>query len=300
MTIKLIILSILCVSLTCVIAMFRKLRMQPTQAHNTRSTLENIKLATTGILAFIADTLGVGSYPVTIALSKLWGTFEDHELPAVTNGAQVIPGTLEALFFIQIIHVDLTTLLTLVIGTCIGGILGGQIMTRLSKQKLRLAMIICFSGIIALLIYKQFGARASGDEITALHSWKLGLGFLAMIICGSLTSVGIGLFAMVQAVLFLMHLSPAVAFPIMTVAGAMQQPLTTLVFLKQDKIPLRKTLILSFFGCLGVLLALPIVTHLQQQWLHSLLLIIMIYNVFSIAQTYFKHKQSLKTYVVLN
>ena len=161
-------------------------------------------------------------------------------------------------------------------------------------------MILCFSGIIALLIYKQLGAKASHHEITALHSWKLGLGFLAMLICGSLTSVGIGLFAMVQAVLFLMHLSPAVAFPIMTVAGAMQQPLTTLVFLKQGKIPLKKTLILSGFGCLGVLLVLPIVTHLQQQWLHSLLLIIMIYNVFNISKTYFEYKKLLNADVVLN
>lgn len=297
MPIKLIILSILCVSCVCVIAMFRKLSTQP---KHTRSIQENVKLAMTGVLAFIADTLGVGSFPVTIALSKLWGTFEDHELPAVTNGAQVIPGTFEALFFIQVIHVDLTTLLTLVIGTCIGGILGGEIITRLGKQTLRLAMIACFTGIIGLLIYQQFGTIASNQNITALHSWNLYLGFLAMIICGSLTSVGIGLFAMIQAVLFLMHLSPAVAFPIMTVAGAMQQPLTTLVFLKQDKIPLRKTLILSFFGCLGVLMTFPIVTHLKHQWLHSLLLIIMIYNVYNMTSTYFRDKKLLKASVVLN
>ncbi|NCT56788.1 MAG: anion permease [Legionella sp.] len=297
MPIKLMIVSILCVSCICVIAMFRKL---PTQPKITRSIQENVKLAMTGVLAFIADTLGVGSFPITIALSKLWGTFEDHELPAVTNGAQVIPGTIEALFFIQIIHVDLTTLLTLVAGTCVGGILGGHMITHLSKQKLRLAMIICFTGIIGLLIYQKFGYFTSNHELTALHAWKLWLGFLAMSICGALTSVGIGLFAMVQAVLFLMHLSPAVAFPIMTVAGAMQQPLTTLVFLKQDKIPLRKTLTLSLFGCLGVLIALPIVTHMKQTWLHSLLLIIMIYNVFSITSTYFNDKKSLKASVVLN
>lgn len=297
MPIKLIILSILCVSCVCVIAMFRKLRMQP---KHIRSFQENLKLAMTGVLAFISDTLGVGSFPVTIALSKIWGIFEDYELPAVTNAAQVIPGALEAFFFIQIIHIDLTTLLTLVTGTCLGGILGGQIITRLSQQTLRLAMMICFTGIIVLLIYKQFGTTASNQDITALHSWNLFLGFLAMIVCGSLTSVGIGLFAMIQAVLFLMHLSPTVAFPIMTVAGAMQQPLTTFVFLKQDKIPLRKTLFLSLFGCLGVLIALPIVTHMKQTWLHALLLVIMIYNVFNISKTYLYHKHSLKTSVVLS
>lgn len=291
MTIQLIIFSIVCLSLICIITMFRKLSSQ--QKSGKRSFQENFKLAFTGIFAFIADTLGVGSFPVIIALSKIFGTFEDNELPAVTNGAQVIPGALEALFFIQVIHVDLTTLLTLVAGTCIGGILGGNIITRLSKQKIRLAMIICFTGIVTLLIYKQCAIATPSHDITALHSWKLYLGFIAMIVCGSLTSVGIGLFAMVQAVLFLMHLSPAVAFPIMTVAGAMQQPLTTLVFLKQDKIPLKKTLYLSLFGCLGVFLTLPIVTHLQQKWLHLLLLVIMIYNVVSITTTYFQNKKLL-------
>lgn len=56
-----------------------------------------------------------------------------------------------------------------------------------------------------------------------------------MVVCGALTSVGIGLFAMVQGVLFLMNVSPIVAFPIMTTAGAMQQPLTTLVFYNKIK-----------------------------------------------------------------
>ena len=64
-----------------------------------------------------------------------------------------------------------------------------------------------------------------------------------MAVCGALTSVGVGLFVMIQCVLFLMNISPVIAFPIMTVAGAMQQPLTTLVFLQQNKIPLKKTLI---------------------------------------------------------
>jgi uncharacterized membrane protein YfcA len=113
-----------------------------------------------------------------------------------------------------------------------------------------------------------------------------------MICCGSLTSVGIGLFGQVQAVLFLLGVSPLVAFPIMTTAGAMQQPLTTLVFLKHDKIPLKKTLFLSAFGCMGVLIALPIVSHLNIHWLHNLLLMIMIYNVITISLTYWRKKQS--------
>jgi uncharacterized membrane protein YfcA len=283
----LLILSILSLTLICTYAMLRTLRTLP---KTTLSFQEKFKLIGTGIIAFIADTLGIGSFPVTIALSKALGTFKDEELPAVTNGAQVIPGTLESLFFLHMVHVDLTTLLTLIAGTCVGGVLGGYFMTHLSKQKIRLSMIICFSGIIALLIYKQCGFMPEAGDITVLYGWKLGLGFVAMMLCGSLTSVGIGLFAMIQAVLFLMHVSPIVAFPIMTAAGAMQQPLTTLVFLKQGKIPLKKTLILSLAGCVGILIGLPILRHLNTHNLHSLLLLIMIYNVLAISLSYKRSK----------
>ncbi|MDF1646320.1 MAG: sulfite exporter TauE/SafE family protein [Legionellaceae bacterium] len=287
--ITLIICSTLFLTLFCAYVMLHKLRSQ-TSAPLLRQ--EKIKLAFTGIISFISDTFGIGSFAVTIALSKYFKTFEDEELPAVNNGAQVIPGTLESIFFMQMTQVDWMTLITLVLGTCIGGILGGNIMTRLSQQKVRLAMIFAFSGIIILLFFKQLGFMPEGGEQIALHSWKLTLGFFAMIICGSLTSVGIGLFAMVQGVLFLMGLSPAVAFPIMTTAGAMQQPLTTLVFLKHDKIPLKKTLLLSAFGCIGVAIGLPIVTHLNTNWLHSLLLLIMIYNVITISLTYRRKKNT--------
>jgi uncharacterized membrane protein YfcA len=287
MVITLFIISILLLSSICVAVMFYQLKHQP----KVRLPLVHyFKLIGSGIIAFIADTLGIGSFAVNIALAKLLGTFHDEELPAVNNGAQVIPGTIESLFFMQIVDVDLTTLLTLVIGTCIGGLIGGGVVSRLSKQAIRLAMMGCFLLIICLLLCHQFRILPVGGDIAALHSWKLIIGFVAMIVCGMLTSVGIGLFAMVQGVLFLLNVSPAVAFPIMTTAGAMQQPLTTLVFLQQKKIPLKRTLILSFGGCLGVCMTLPIFKYLTVTWLHSLLLMILFYNLFAIGRTYLRSR----------
>ncbi|RUQ91045.1 TSUP family transporter [Legionella septentrionalis] len=283
MTIIFIIAAILVFSLFCVAVMLYKLKQQPAVAV---SPLEYVKLGVSGIVAFVADTLGVGSFAVNVALAKLLRTFPDDELPAVNNGAQVIPGTIESLFFMQLIDVDLTTLLTLVTGTCIGGLIGGTVVSRLSKQAIRLAMVCCFIMIIALLLCHQFRLLPVGGDVAELHSWKLVIGFFALVICGALTSVGIGLFVMVQGVLFLLNVSPVVAFPIMTTAGALQQPLTTLVFLRHDKIPLKKTLILSLFGCIGVFITLPLFTHLTVTWLHFLLLAIMIYNVFAIGRAY--------------
>ncbi len=289
MSIKLIIISVLCLSLICVAVMIYQLKQQKSVKISGK---DYAKLSISGVIAFIADTIGVGSFAVNIALAKLLGTFPDEELPAVNNGAQVIPGTIESLFFMQIVEVDLTTLLTLVAGTCLGGIIGGTVVSRLSKQAIRLAMMCCFLLIICLLVCHEFKLLPVGGDLIALHSWKLMVGFAAMVVCGALTSVGIGLFAMVQGVLFLLNVSPAVAFPIMTTAGAMQQPLTTLAFLQQKKIPLKKTLVLSLAGCLGVLMVLPVFKYLTVTWLHSLLIIILFYNLFAIGRTYLRNRAS--------
>ncbi|KTD21778.1 TSUP family transporter [Legionella londiniensis] len=291
MAITLIIVAVLLFSLFCFAWMLYRLRQQRAVAV---TPAEYLKLGVSGIIAFIADTLGVGSFAVNVALAKLLGTFKDEELPAVNNGAQVLPGMIESLFFMQLIEVDLTTLVTLVTGACIGGLIGGTVVSRLSRQAIRLAMICCFILIIALLLSHHFRLMPIGGSVTELHSWKLVLGFMGMVVCGALTSVGIGLFVMVQAVLFLLNVSPVVAFPIMTTAGALQQPLTTMVFLKHDKIPLKKTLILSLSGCLGVLITLPVFTHLTVTWLHFLLLMILTYNAYAIGKTYLYARPGLK------
>lgn len=287
MAMTLIIYIMFLLSLVCVIAMLYKLKQQkPTKL----STLDYIKLTSSGVIAFIADTLGIGSFAVNVALAKILGTFPDDELPAVNNGAQVIPGVFESWFFMQLFDVDITTLITLVTGTCIGGLIGGTVVSRLSKQAIRLSMICCFILIIALLVGHQLHILPVGGDAIKLEGGKLLIGFFAMIICGGLTSVGIGLFAMVQGVLFLLNVSPIVAFPIMTTAGAMQQPLTTMVFLQQGKIPLKKTLILSLSGCFGVWLTMQVFSQLSVTWLHSLLLVILIYNLFAITRTYLQNK----------
>lgn len=276
--------AILVSSLCCVAVMAYKLYHQRPEP---LTLTQYLKLSISGVIAFIADTLGVGSFAVNVALAKMLGTFHDDELPAVNNGAQVIPGTIESLFFMHMVNVDLTTLLTLVAGTCVGGLFGGFVVTRLSKQAIRLAMICAFALIIALLISHRLHLLPVGGDLTELNSWKLIVGFLAMVVCGALTSVGVGLFVMVQGVLFLMNISPVVAFPIMTTAGALQQPLTTLVFLQQNKIPLKKTLVLSISGCLGVLITIPIFAQLTITWLHLLLLFILIYNLLAVGRTYY-------------
>lgn len=291
MAIKLLMICIAILTLVCAFSMVYRLKQAPREK---LSFIASSRIFGCGVLAFIADTLGIGSFAVNTALAKLLGTFKDEEIPGMNNGAQVLPGAISAFFFIHYIDVDIITLLTLVISTSIGGMLGGTIVSKMNKQNIRVAMISCFSLIIVILSTKQLGILKIGGNATALYTWDLAIGAIGIAICGMLSAAGVGLFALVQGVLFLLNMSPIVAFPIMMAAGAIQQPLTTLVFLKWNKIPLKKTLILSTGGCLGVLVIIPVFKYLTISWLHSLLILVLIYNVYSISKSYLQTRSESK------
>jgi len=276
-----ILLTLLCLAYT----IYQWKRQVPTHL----SSLDKIKLCFSGFVAFIADTLGLGSFAVNIALAKLLDTFEDEELPGLTNGAQVIPGAISSLFFLNIIDVDIKTLVVLILGTCIGGVIGGFTVAHINKQRLRLTMMLAFTAVLCLLFCYEFHWLSLSGDASALSGMQLFIGFFALILCGVLTSVGVGLFVSTQAVLFLMNISPLVAFPIMTAAGAMQQPLTTMTMLANNKIPIKKTMIVSFSGIAGVLVAIPIFTYLSISWLHYLLIGLITYNICSLGLAYWKN-----------
>lgn len=276
-------------SVICLMAMGYVLYKEPKQQLTLRAQGQ---LIVSGIIAFIADTFGVGSFAVNVALSKFFGNFRDDELPGAVNGAQVLPGAIESIFFMQLVDVDLTTLLVLVAGTCLGGVLGGHVVSKMGQQTIRGVMVLCFSVLIVLLVGYQLHLMPLGGEAMALSGTKLVIGFFALILCGALTSAGVGLFVMIQSVLFLLNVSPEVAFPIMTTAGAMQQPLTTMVFLKQGRIPLKKTMVLSLAGCIGVFISLPIFNALSTESLRFLLMLVLFYNVMTMGRAYLRARRA--------
>ncbi|OEZ33586.1 hypothetical protein AS144_03610 [Francisella endosymbiont of Amblyomma maculatum] len=81
-------------------------------------------------------------------------------------------------------------------------------------------------------------------------------------------------------------MSPVVAFPIMTAAGAIQQPVTTFAFLINNTVPIRKVLIVSCFGVIRVFIGFNIVTMVSVNQLQWLLVIVITYNVISLTRFY--------------
>ncbi|WP_367607575.1 sulfite exporter TauE/SafE family protein [Legionella sp. W05-934-2] len=252
------------------------------------SILEKLKLIVSGIIAFAADTFGVGSFVINVALAKVFRTFPDQQLPAIVNGVQVIPGFILSLFYVQYIHVDILTLVTLVTATCLGAIIGSLYITKLSTQTIRLLMVIGYLLIIATLICHHNHWSPDEGETGLLRGNQLLLGFAAMFVCGALTVSGVGLFISVQAALFMLNMSVMVVFPIMAIAGAIQQPLSSWVFLHNRKVPLQKAMWIMIPGCLTVIALQPYMFSIIVDWLHKALLGILVFNVIAIGGNFIK------------
>lgn len=267
------------------------LKQSFTKPEPTISRKHHFRLGCSGVIAFFMDTIGVGSFACNIALSKYFKTFQDVELPGMLNGAQVLPGAIEALFFLGLVEVDPVTLGFLLLATCLGGTIGASVISKLNTQTIRLIMLITFPTVIFLILSNHFHWLPIGGEKSALQSRELLWGCLGVFIAGSLTSAGVGLFAIVQAILFCLGMSPLVAFPIMTAAGALQQPLSTIIFTFKNKIPLKRALLLNLYGVLGVFLAIPLITHLSTNKLHGLLILVLTYNTVMMGKSYLQHRR---------
>lgn len=274
--------AIFVLSLTAVLYMLFCLKKDP------YGIKHRAQLAAIAIIAFIADVAGIGSFAVTIAFCKARDLVAIEELPGLVNGAQIIPGAIEAFAFLIMIHVDPLTLGTLIAGTCLGGILGGMVVSRFNPKHTLLGMGLVYTFMAALILCHQLHIFPIGANETLLRGSKLLIGFFGTVVCGFLPALGAGLFAPVEVLLFLLGLSPAIAFPIMTAAGALQQPLTTMTFNFNQKIPIKKALWMGLWGVLGACATIPLVIHLSSEKLHWVLLAVLCFNGFLMLKSYFK------------
>ena len=241
-----------------------------------------IKLFLVGIISFIADGIGIGSFAINIALSKKLRLVEDRYLPAIANGAQVLPGAIEAFFFLKIVEVDPLTLISLIVSATVGGVIGGWFISKIKTESIKFTMKLAYSLVIIMLIISEFHILPIGGTSLAIGGYKLIIANIMMVFAGSLTAAGIGFFASVQALLFTVGLSPLAAFPIMTAAGAVQQPLSTMIFTYHKQIPVKKVLICTLGAIVGSLIALTLISTLNNHWLHGLLITVLAFNIYQL------------------
>ncbi len=217
-----------------------------------------------GFLTDFLDTLGIGSFAVTTALFRGFKQVKDRLLPGTLNVGHALPTVCEALAFLTVIKVEFWTLVSMIAASVVGALGGAGIVSRLPERKIRLVMGFALLVTDFLMISGQMGwieALGVGNAI-GLQGVKLIIAIIGNFFLGVLMTAGVGLYAPCMALVYLLGMSPAVAFPIMMGSCAFLMPPASLKFIKADAYNRKAALGLTVGGIFGVLAAVYIVKSL--------------------------------------
>ena len=246
-----------------------------------KKNLENISVLKTGAIGFVVnffDVLGIGAFAPQTALLKFTNQTTDKLIPGTMNVANTIPVLIQAIIFIQIVEIEPLTLIVMFLTAMGGAIWGAGIVAKLSEQKIRLTMGIALS-ITAVFMFanKMNWIQGEGTAI-GIHGWKLVLAGVVNFILGAMMTAGVGLYAPCMALVFLLGMSPEVAFPIMMGSCAFLMPPASFKFIQSGAYNRKAALTMAIPGTIAVLIAALVVKSLPLDVLRWLVIAIVLYT----------------------
>ncbi len=245
-----------------------------------------------GFIADFCDTLGIGSYMISMTGFKMTGLLEDdRNLPGTLLVMHALPTLVEALFFITVVKVEGLTLISLVVAAVIGSLMGSRITMRLDKKKIQLIAGIAMVVTSLLMLAKKLGwvdLLAASNDAMGLHGWPLVIGIVGNFILGGLMSAGIGLYAPCMVMVYLLGLNPLAAFPIMMVSCAALMPTSGITFIRNGLFQKKYLWSMIIGGIIGVLVAAIFVKNLSLDALTWLIVGIGFLTAYSLFQSALK------------
>ncbi len=230
-----------------------------------------------GAVTDFFDTLGIGSFAPTTAYMKLRKMAPDSYFPAILNAGHALPTVAQALIFITLVQVDPALLISCIAASCAGAFIGAPIVQR---SPVRLVQgVVGIALLIAATLYAlgNLGLMPPGGEATSLPPVYFAVAVVGHFIMGVLMMFGIGLYAPSLVLLSLLGLNPAAAFPIMMGSCAFLMPISSLNFVRSERIDLRIVLGIALGGIPAVLLAALVVKSLDLVTLRWLVVVVVVY-----------------------
>lgn len=231
-----------------------------------------------GFITNFFDALGIGSFAPTMAAFRLTKNVPDRLIPGTLNVGCSIPVILEAILFITVIKVEIITLVSFLIAGVIGAVIGVKFSTILPERGIRTTMAIGLLVAGILMLSSKFGFIPGGGEEIGLSGIKLIIGVSANFILGMLLPLGIGSYAPSMVIIYLLGLSPAVAFPVMMGSGAFVLAASTTRFIPVGNYHKKASWALMSAGVIGVIIAVYIVKSLPLAALQWLVIFVVLYT----------------------
>ncbi len=236
------------------------------------------KMAFVGFITDFFDTLGIGSFAPTVALSKALKQVHDRVMPGTLNVAHTIPVVVEALIFITIIEVDPITLVSMLVSATLGAWLGAGFVAKLPEKKIQFFMGIALFVTAFIMLAGKMGWMPGGGDAIGLTGGALIAGNVGNFILGALMTAGIGLYAPCMALVYILGMSAKVAFPIMMASCAFLMPVASVKFIKEGAYDKKASMAITIFGTIGVFIAAYLVKSLPLDILRWIVIAVILYT----------------------
>lgn len=236
-----------------------------------------------GFVTDFFDTLGIGSFAPTTMLFQVTKFLKagDKQLPGTLNVAHTVPVLLEAFLFLAAVEVGGVTLFSMVFSATIGAIIGAKFINRFSEKKIQTIMGVCLIITVCIMAAKQLGyidLLGAGNSATSLTGVPLIIGIVGNFILGALMMAGVGLYAPCMAMVYMLGLSPLVAFPIMMASCAGLMAIGSPSFIKEGNYSRKGSVSIMIGGVIGVFVAYKFVTNINLEILTWVIIAVVIFT----------------------
>ena len=240
---------------------------------------QKLRTGAAGFIANFLDTFGLGSFATFFALRNSLGLMPDTLRYTSSIVIQAMVVTLvQSLLFLQLVKIDITTLVVSCIMIAMGGVLSGYLVKFIRRDLIYKVMLVTFLVTAVIVILNLFNLLSISGSLIQVRGLKLILLGVIMFVAGCLPAFGVGYYSIVLVAIFLLGLSPAVAYPIMTTASAVQMPMTGIAMIKNRRYYSLSVLLMALPGCVAVLISAPIISRVDSSYLKWVLLVVLIYN----------------------
>jgi uncharacterized membrane protein YfcA len=257
-------------------------RLRRSQIRRDRPTWDDVVI---GIVTDFLDGLGIGSFAPTTALYKLRGRPADELIPGTLNIGHNMAAFIETVVFVTIVAVEPMLLLLMVASASLGAWLGAGVVSRMSRRTVQLWMGAALLLAAAIFVLSNLGVGPAGGVAVGLTGWRFGFAIGANFIFGALMTVGIGAYAPIMAMLYLLGMSPLAAYPIMMGSCGLVQPVGGLRFFRAHRFAWGPALGLVIGGAIGVVLAIFVVKSLPLRMLRWLVVVVVTYAALSMLRS---------------
>jgi uncharacterized membrane protein YfcA len=230
-----------------------------------------------GFLTNFFDTLGIGSFATTTTIFRSLRMLDDRQIPGTLNVGHALPTVAQALIYIQIVEVDVTTLAALILASVLGATFGAPIVCSWSRRGVQIGMGVALLVAAGLMLATTMAWLPGGGTALHLSGALLIVGLVGNFMLGALMTLGIGLYAPCMIMVSLLGMSPAAAFPIMMGSCAFLMPIGSVQFIRKAGYDLRAAIGLAIGGIPGVLIAAFIVKQLSLDTVRKLVIVVVVY-----------------------